>query len=280
MIGFRLIRFQVRKVSALKQDRWIAVTAGVGTLEFEGAALRVKKDLGSAGVVDKVVAVLTKDLPNVCPRTSKIYSDHMNPETRGFGFMSWKAEIVNAAFNGYWGEFEGVIWIDGGCEVNINPISKLRFRFFQNFAQRHGVTCFSLATQEIEYTKRDIFDLFPKIDPLTAGPQIQTTWMMLHGTQGKRLANEWFDTVCKGTHLLDLQPSKNVEFDQFVENRYDQSTFSMVCKNNNVPVMRYRPTAGRGSLVASARSVFHPLWTARNRTSKSIKKRFHQIFEV
>jgi hypothetical protein len=260
--------------------KWLAVTAGVGTPDFEEAAFRVRDALARSGVVDKVVAVTTRDLPDVCPETSVLYRDLMNTDTRGFGYMCWKAEVVNAAMQGKWGDFEGVIWIDAGCEVSINPLSVSRFHKFQDFARNNGVACFTLDTLEIEYTKRDLFDKFPELSPESAGKQIQTTWFFLHGDRGRQVAREWFETVMLGTNLLDLNPSSNPEYDGFIENRYDQSTFSLVCKKNEIPVMRYKPTAGTGSYISILRGLVNPIWTSRNRKGKTVKRKFHTRFEL
>ena len=261
------------------RQKWIAVTAGVGSEQFEGAAKRVQSNLQDAGVVDKVVAVLTDDLREVCPLTSEIYANLMNPQTRGYGFMCWKAEIVNAAFAGKWGDFDGVIWIDAGCEINLNLVSALNFRKFQRHSEVHGVASFTLATKEVEYTKRDIFELFPEIDPISAGDQIQTTWMFLFGDKGRLITKQWLELVCKGTNFLDLNPSASPEFPQFIENRYDQSTFSMICKANKIQAMRYRPTSGSGSLISKLRGITNPIWTTRNRTPDTVKSRLHRLIE-
>lgn len=260
-------------------EKWLAVTAGVGAYDFEEAAFRVRDALESSGIVDKVVAVTTKDLPSVCPETSVLYRNLMNTHTRGFGYMCWKAEIVNAAMQGKWGDFDGVIWVDAGCEVSVNPLSRIKFRKFQDFAQVNGVACFTLDTLEIEYTKRDLFEKFPEISPTLAGKQIQTTWFFLHGETGKKVAKEWFDVVMSGTNLLDLNPSSNPEYDGFVENRYDQSTFSLVCKKYSIPVMKYRPTAGTGSYISILRGFVNPIWTSRNRKGESIKRTAHRFLE-
>ena len=264
----------------MKKSTWIAVTAGVGSSEFEEAAFRVKKDLEKSGVVDKVIAVTTKDLPIVCPNTSALYRDLMNPETRGYGFFCWKAEIVNAALSGYWGNFDGVIWIDAGCEVTINALSKQKFRHFEKYAQIHGISCFTLDTLEIEYSKRDLFEYFAEIDPKLAGEQIQATWFFLHGKTGRKISCEWLAAVLAGTNLLDLSPSKLPEFDEFIENRYDQSTFSLVCKRNSVKPMSYIPTSGYGTFLSSVNGFFHPIWTSRNRKGSSVKCKLHELVEV
>ncbi len=263
----------------MRKDRWLAVTAGVGAPEFEEAAHRVVNSLRPSGVVDCVVEVVTKDLSEVCPQVSDLYVDLMNVDTRGYGYMCWKAEVVHNAMQGYWGDFDGVIWIDAGCEVSINPLSKIKFRKFQKIARRFGVACFTLDTLEIEYTKRDLFERFPQIDPFKSGKQIQTTWFFLHGETGKKIAREWFETVMSGTHLLELTNSAKPEYSGFVENRYDQSAFSLVCKANKIPVMKYTPTNGHSSLILKLRGLINPIWTSRNRFGPTVKETFHLRFE-
>jgi len=260
--------------------KWLAITAGVGAQNFEEAAYRVRDSLASSGVVDKVVCVTTKDLLLVCPKTSVLYRDLMNTRTRGYGYMCWKAEVVNSAMQGEWGDYEGIVWIDAGCEVTINHLSKIKFNSFKKQAISHGVACFCLDTLEIEYTKRDLFEKFPEVSPSLAGKQIQTTWFFLHGDTGRQIAKDWFDTVMSGTNLLDLNPSSNPEYEGFVENRYDQSAFSLVCKKYGISVMSYKPTAGYGSFPSFLRGFVNPIWTSRNRTGLSIKRNIHNFLEI
>ena len=263
----------------MKKSKWIAITAGLGSIEFEEAAMRVGKDLSDASIVDLVIVITTKDIFDICPRTTEIYSELIESEARGFGFMSWKSELVKSAFDGRWGKFDGVIWIDAGCEISINLISKLRFRGFQKYAETNGVAAFTLRTPEIEYTKQDLFDEFPEINPLTSGDQIQSTWIFFHGDAGSLASNKWFETICKGTHLLDLALSRKPESPRFIENRYDQSSFSLVCKSLGIPPMKYSPTAGFGSSFSRLRGFFHPIWTSRNRTGVTKKTKLNLFFE-
>lgn len=263
----------------MNTDRWLVVTAGVGSPQFEAAAQRIVTSFRPHSIVDRVVGVDTKQLSDVCPKTSQLFMHLMNVNTRGYGYMCWKAEVVKSGFDGLWGDFEGVIWVDAGCEVTINPISRLMFRKFQTHAKKYGVACFTLDTLEIEYTKRDLFDLFPNLNPESSGKQIQSTWFFLYGNLGRKIAQEWFETVMKGPHLLELTPSKNPEYSSFIENRYDQSAFSLVCKSNSVIPMNYRPTNGHSSLISKIRGTFHPIWTSRNRDGKSIKTILHRLLE-
>ena len=256
-------------------DSWLALTAGIGTSDFEEAALRVKNSLAGFKNINTVIAVLTNEVTDVCPITSKLYSEIMNPQTRGYGYMCWKAEIVKAGFDGYWGKFTGVIWVDAGCEIFHTPMTDFRLKMFQSYSRHNGVACFTLNTKEIEYSKRDLFEQFPDIDPFKAGKQIQTTWMFLHGEKGREISRQWLETVTRGKNLLNLEPSALNEYSEFIENRYDQSTFSLVCKRNGIPPMRYKPTGGVNGKVAIFRGLLHPIWTTRNRTGRSVKSRLH-----
>lgn len=274
-----MVCLQIRRVKSLKREKWIVVTAGLGSADFEGAARRVKECVEKFDVVDRVVSVTTNDLKEICPLTTRLYLSDLNSDTHGYGFMSWKAEIVKEAFDGRWGDFDGVIWIDAGCEVSINPVSLLRFRHFKSYARRHGVASFTLNTKEIEYTKRDLFELFPQINPKKAGDQFQTTWIFFHRGKGQKIAKGWFDVVCSGVNFLDFSLSAAGEFPEFIQNRNDQSAFSMVCKQNSVKVLKYRPTSGSGSLASVINGLLHPIWTSRNRTSVTLRKPLHKIFE-
>lgn len=273
-------RFSHRdEVRHLKTGRWIAITAGLGSKDFEEAAERVGRDLLAAAIVDGVIVVTTRDIYELCPVTTGIYAKLIENGSRGFGFMSWKSELVKYAFEGKWGDFDGVIWIDAGCEISINPVSQHYFHKFQKFAKNNGVAAFTLRTPEIEYTKQDLFDEFPEINPFTAGDQIQSTWAFFHGVTGRKAAERWFETNCKGTHLLDLGPSKKPENPRFIENRYDQSSFSLVCKSLGILPMKYKPTPGYGSFAASMKGLIHPIWTARNRTGSTVKSNLSLFLE-
>jgi hypothetical protein len=268
------------KFSNSKSSRWVVITAGLGSQDFENAAKRVEASFKNTNLVDKVVAIRTEQIYKTCPVTTEIYSRYIASKSRGFGFMSWKPELVQSAFKGTWGDFDGVLWIDAGCEVSINPMSTVAFKKFQRYAIANGVAAFTLDTTEIAYTKRDLFEEFPQINPQESGNQIQTTWIFFHGKAGRVVAQSWFELVCKGTNLLDLEPSRNPEYPEFLENRYDQSSFSLVCKSLGIEPMKYRPTAGFGSIASRLRSFTQPIWTSRNRTGGTKRTKIHKFLEI
>jgi hypothetical protein len=262
-----------------EKTKWLVVTAGLGSTDFELAARRIRNAFHQNHFVDCVEMVTLENLEQVCPITSHLYAQYMNAQTKGFGFMSWKPEIVLAGLSGYWGEFQGVVWIDSGCEIMSTKITRIRFKLHQRFAIRNGVASFTLNTKEIQYTKRDLFDHFSNIDPSTAGNQIQTTWIFFHGPKGIQIAREWLEIVTENKKFIDLEESERGEYPQFIENRNDQSVFSLICKRNNVKPMKYSPTAGFGSIGAFFKGFIHPIWTTRNRTGVTVKSKYHIFVE-
>lgn len=259
-----------------KPRGWLVVTSGLGSPSFEAAARRVASQAAKLPNVVKVVAVTTSDLGAVCPKTSKIFGQYQNLNHRGWGYWAFKSEIVNRGFNGYWGEFDGVIWIDSGCEVCINLVSKARFKRFQSRAIRFGATIFTLQTPEFLYTKRSLFNEFPNLDPDDSSNQIQATWFVLYGDTGKKIAKKWLEITLKNVSYSDDSLSDRPERQEFVRHTGDQSIFSLVCKADGVNPMKYLPAAGSNSMLGRIRGLSHPIWVSRNRTGESILPRFLQ----
>jgi hypothetical protein len=120
-----------------------------------------------------------------------------------------------------------------------------------------------------------LFQKFPLINPQESGNQIQSTWLIAYGPKGRKVIDEWLSLVLENEENFNLLESPQGEFPEFVEHRYDQSIFSLVCKANGIRPMKLRPTPGVGSWKTLCRAFFHPIWTSRNRNGKtSIPKIF------
>ncbi len=260
----------------LSGSRWLVLTSGMGSEDFEAAASRVVSQANRLPGVKKAIAVTTLDLPEVCPKTTKLYGHLQNHAHRGWGYWAYKSEIITRAFDGYWGDFDGYIWIDSGCEVFVNPISVHRFIKFQRRAIQTGVTVFTLNTPEWLYTKNILFREFPDLNPSDSSDQIQNTFYLLSGEKGKRVAKKWLETTLISTTYSDDSTPGDLEPHNFVRNTGDQSVFSLVCKSEGVIPMKYTPATGTNSLKGKIRALSHPIWVSRNRTGKSVIPKFLQ----
>ncbi len=247
---------------------------------MRAASARICDKASSSGFFESVVAVTNENLKEVCGRVSASYPHIFNEATRGYGYMTYKPDAIKSAFEGLWGDCDGVVWIDAGCELFLTPLTRIRFNHFLKIARKRGIACFSMGTPEISYTKRLLFDKFPSINPITSGNQIQATWLIAYGAKGRKVVDEWLQMILESEENFNLAESPVGEFPEFVEHRYDQSIFSLVCKKNGIKPMLLRPTPGRGSWKTLLRSFFHPIWTSRNRTGKSSIPTAFKYFEA
>jgi len=249
---------------------WLLITAGFGGAEMEGAALRVKAQAQSLGLLNQVIAITTDDLAKACPLVWEKYSKYLNTSHKGFGYFSWKVELVYGALHGYFGDFDGVIWVDAGCEIFNSPWTRIRLKRWMQSAEKTGTFLYTLDTPEQDFTKALAFEEFSDLDPGDRSPQIQATWFMLHGKTGREISQKWLDVSLKGIELLDLSPSPKGEVSTFVEHRFDQSLLSLLIKSLKYKASSYLPCSGNSGIKSQIRGIVHPIWTSRNRFTKSL----------
>jgi hypothetical protein len=250
---------------------WLLVSAGLGSQDFEASAERVALQSAGFNLFSKIVSLDTRATEEVCKRVKNRYPNEFSVAERGYGHMIWKSEIVLSALEGFFGDYENVFWVDGGCEVNPNFITRLRLKRLLKLAEKNGVVAFTLKTPEWKYSKSDLLNKFSHLDSKNFNSnQFQTTWFALSGKIGAAVASRWLEITLEDYAYSNVSPSKTSESLGFVENRYDQSIFSLVCKEFGIKPMRYTPVAGRSGFKSVFRALFHPIWTSRNRTGISI----------
>jgi hypothetical protein len=255
-------------------DKWILITAGLGDASFEAAAGRVASQSKRLFDWQHQIVLTTENINDYCPTCVSSYQDILNPQTVGFGFMAWKAEIVFRTLNEEFGPCDGVVWVDAGCEAVANTFTRFKLRQHFRMAKRVGAEVFSLNTPEVSYTKRDLFQEFPNVLGSDPSPQIQTTNFYLYGDRGLEIAKRWFEVATKSQSLIDESPSKLGEVQNFITHRHDQSVFSLCCKASK-QFHSFKPlTSGSGTRLAQARGFFSPFWASRNRTGTSIVPRW------
>ena len=248
---------------------WLLITAGFGSSEMEGAALRVKKQAESLGLLDQVTAITTKDLATACPLVYEKYSQYLDPSHKGYGYFSWKVELVYGALHGYFGDFDGVIWVDAGCEIFSTPWTRARLKRWMRRTEKTGTFLYTLDTPEQDFTKSLAFEEFPKLDASDRSPQVQATWFMLHGKIGREITEKWLEVSLKDIALLYLSPRPKGEVSTFVEHRNEQSILSLTTKSKDVTPSEYFPMPGGTILGSFLQSIHHPIWVSRNRQSTS-----------
>lgn len=251
------------------RSNWSLVTAGFGSDAQVAAADRVVRQASELSSL-KIRGFKYFDLPKFAPECWTNYREFLNTENKGFGYFSWKPELVWKTFESMPEQNSGVIWVDAGCEININNVSKIFLRRMMKKAERDGYFLYSLRYPENAYTKKLLFAEFGVETENDSSPQVQATWFLLYGELGREIAKKWFEVSKLGIEYLDLSRSTS-EHENFIEHRFDQSVLSLTAKNLGCKISNIRPPDGRSRL-SRLRGYFYPIWSSRNRTGESLIK--------
>jgi hypothetical protein len=248
----------------------VLATAGLGNSDFLAAGRRVIRQAQGFGYFSDFRLLTSENLPFLCPTVSQKYADFLNPSTRGFGFMSWKAELAYRSLTQTNGEVL-YLWVDAGCEMFPTPIGKSKLRKYLNQLERDGYLYFTLDTPESEYTKVGLFDSFPSLSKHDTSPQAQTTVFGLYGKIGQTIAQRWFDVVT--SDIKTVNEEDNYSFNgSAVHHRHDQSVFSLVLKELGLKSNLKPLKSDKSSMqiVNRLKYMTQPILACRNRTGLSV----------
>lgn len=261
------------------EKKWIAVTAGFLPNNFHAAANRVEGELKGLYPFFKILNFGIQDLNKCAPRASNKYRQFLNESTQGYGYYCWKSEIVNRTLSGEFGDCDGVVWIDGGCEILKTPWTKRKFKSQIREAESSGYLVYELETPECQYTKSEAFKLFEDLDSRDMTGQIQANFFFLYGDLGRRISKTWSESALKNIKFLDSSNSPSGEIDIFKSHKADQSLLSLVVKSNKGGKRMKTPPAGNRGILSQLRAINYPIWISRNREGKTIKNLFVRIIE-
>jgi len=247
--------------------QWILLTASFGGQNFHESAIRLLRQSEPFKEFSKRIYVSNENLGEFAPKIEQRYGELLNPNVPGYGYFSWKPEIVNTVLNRY--PDHGVAYVDAGCEFNSSLIARERLKQILKKA-RDGSYFHTLNYQEQEYTKRLVLEYFELGAAERKSRQIQATWFLLCGEVGREISNRWLSAALAGRAMLD--DSMDDESPYFKGHRYDQSLLSCTAKSMKVKPKRHKPCYRPITLASRIQCHLHPIWSARNRSSQSIQR--------
>jgi len=250
------------------KDRWLLVTAGFSS-ELNGAAIRVESQALDMNLFDTLVIDI-EELFSLCPEYVQKYRQYLTPDVPGFGYFGWKPAIINAVLNSDEFKYNGVIWVDAGCEIFPSPWTRNRLKTWMQSATKYGFWGFSLDTPERLFTKKKLFENFPSVSNSDETSQIQATYLILYGPKGRQIASKWYEVAMLDISLLDFSKSNQGEDADFIEHRSDQSILSLTAKSMGLMASGIKPKPGLSGVRAILSASTYPIWSSRNRTSNSI----------
>ena len=245
------------------------LTAGLSSGDFELAGDRIMKAAPQLFEFKLVISLSKGNLAEYCPEVSKKYGQYLNESVPGFGFWSWKPELIYRVAQGKFGNVDQVVWIDSGCEINSNFISRRTFKGRVEHASQRGYWLHALNNSELEYSKKSVINQFPDLAEFQLREaQIQANYMHFSSRLAIESLAEWFEIAKQKIENLDFS-TEGQEHQNFVTHKSDQSTLSLVLKRHRVYANRFNLPNGHSSK-SVLRGLVEPIWIARNRSGESI----------
>ena len=159
-------------------------------------------------------------------------------QERGGGYWMWKRLIVYEELLKL-NKNDILYYADAGCTIPNEPITITKLRKYKEIVEKHksGILSFRNLYSESEWTKGDIFKHFDVINNQDIYDTRQITanrFVIRKCDESMKIVKLWWNTAMNYPHLFSDQKSKTLNFENFSENRHDQSNWSVICKKFNV----------------------------------------------
>lgn len=172
----------------------------------------------------------------------------LNNSIPGFGYWLWKPSIIKYELDNLDESFDGLVYIDAGCEFNLNADSSRRMKFYFQETLKQGIFTFHLpGFIEAEWTDQIVLDeLNVSINDCKSYQRLATVIFFENSRRSKEVVNDWLEKCKYGNHrfLVGLEQNHN--------HRHDQSLWSITSKRYNIPSI-------------SDETFFAPNWHAQGR---------------
>jgi len=152
------------------------------------------------------------------------------------GFFIWKPQIITQVLEKM---KDGDILLYCDCGNHLHKYGRKRLFYYLDILNRNetGILCFQqLEFPERQWTKGDIFDYFACRDK----PEVYNTGQMCGGViffrkcdKCMEFVKKWKQVFLENFELHDADTFNSPNFDDFIANRGEQSTLSIMAKLNN-----------------------------------------------
>lgn len=192
---------------------------------------RLEQQIKSCPLVDEFHFLTNKDL-------DKEFRKDFHPYIyrRGYGYWKWKSYLVKQQFDKM-EDGDILIYADAGCDYNVKAVDRLKK--YMEIASTHesGILVFEDNYKESQLTKGDVFEYLAGDTKCPSISETRQRWggmfIMRKCTNTVKLVNEWVDICMNHFDLITDKKSIIPNFPDFLENRHDQSIFSILTKLHN-----------------------------------------------
>lgn len=208
------------------------ITFGGPSQRYHDNVIRICKEVEEFDYFDEVLGFTENDLILDVPFWNA-HHQFILTNNRGFGYWIWKSYLINKELEKMnYGDI--LVYADSGCKINKK--GKPRFleyiEMLEKDTKKYGLISFQLQFKEKQYTKRLIFDFF-KIPLLNFNEDIKNLKQCVGGIQiikktihSSNLIKLW--SMITQNYILINDMIYSDEDIEFVENRHDQSIYSIL----------------------------------------------------
>lgn len=225
--------------------------------KFEGSKYRLYKEANNVGWFDTITAYGVEDLDN----NFKNHFKNILEQPRGGGYWIWKYYFIKKKLDEI-NHNDILIYLDAGC--TINPKGKEKFNEYIELLNKNdeGIISFQMEHLEKKFTTKEIFNYFNiKINGEIAntGQIVSTIRIMKKNKNLINLINLEGKTLYDNPLLFTDYYNKNQE-SYFIDNRHDQSIFSIIRKLNNTIILNDETFF---VIFGNKESLKYPFWSTR-----------------
>lgn len=173
------------------------------------------------------------------------HRDLLSRDVRGFGYWIWKPQVIAQCLDDLpMNDF--LVYLDVGCHLNPTGRNRL-LDYFSIVAQSStGILAFNLVQEgqiihrEEQWTKGDTLLFFDVISNVSVrkSAQIEATVIVIQKRPDTHLFFEkWLNIMEENPSLVDDSVSSHPNDIDFIENRHDQSIFSLLGKLEGITLL-------------------------------------------
>lgn len=155
-------------------------------------------------------------------------------QRRGAGYWLWKPYIIDK-FLGQMSDGDYLVYMDSGAKIT-HDISE----YLEMTDNEKGHIGFSMIQRTSKWTKGDCFyEINKNRDYQFAEKnQLQATYLFFRNCSYVRnFVSKWLNFCCKVNLIADSPNTYLPNMSDFVDHRHDQSIYSLLCYNENIPVV-------------------------------------------
>lgn len=218
------------------------------TSDLSRSVERFKKQANESNYYDQILIMSPDDLKE--KDKQKLNFLLQKGKKRGYGYWFWKPLLLISFLEKM--EKESIAhYMDIGFHINktssnrfyeylelLNQNNRWLLAFQYKPMERKMYSKFRFPErEEFKYTKADLFSYYQRLEDkkITHTPQFSAgNFFIKKNEKTKQFIYKWLEVFEKRFDLIDDTPSKIKNFTNFIENRHDQSVFSILCKINSI----------------------------------------------